>query len=56
MKLEVGEGGGGLHLLVIFCGRHKRVTSKTIISKIANTWNRNASNLPEILITRHTVI
>ena len=33
-----------------FCGRHKWVTSKTIISKKANVWNRNASDIPEILI------
>ena len=49
---------GGGHLLVIFCGRHKSVTSKTIIiSKKANVWNGKTSNIPEtlILIIRHTI-
>ena len=39
------------HLLVIFCGRRKWVTSKTIIIlKKSNVWNQNASDIPKILI------
>ena len=47
----------GNHLLVIFYGNHKWVTSKAIISKNANLWNRSASDIPGILILliRHTV-
>ena len=37
------------HLLVIFCGRHIWVTSKTIIQKKSNAWNQKASNIPKIL-------
>ena len=34
------------HLLVIFCERHKWVTSKTIIVlKKSNVWNQNASDI-----------
>ena len=40
----------GDNLLVICCGHHKWVTSKAIISKKANVWNRNVSDIPEILI------
>ena len=36
-------------LLVIFGGRHKCMTLKTIILKKANIWNRHVSNIPEIL-------
>ena len=50
----VGGYGGGGNLLVIFCGRHKWVTSKAIIKK-ANVWNRNASDIPKTLIIRHAV-
>ena len=39
------------HLLVIFCGRHKWVTSMIlIIQKKANVWNQNTSDIPKILI------
>ena len=52
MKVEwSGEVG---HLLDIFCGRHKWMTSKEIIKK-ANVWNRNASDIPETLIIRHDI-
>ena len=40
------------HLLHIFCGCRKWVTSKTIISKKKKkkVWNQNASDIPKILI------
>ena len=52
-----GRGAvGEVHLLVISGGRHKWVISKTLmISKKANVWNRNASDIPETLIMRYTI-
>ena len=52
--MKVGWVGGDGSFVSRYCGLHKWVTSKAIIKK-ANVWNRNASDIIETLIKRHTV-